>query len=49
MLLRESEYAGDFTYDRTIVLAEGARGGDPDGYRTEFINMVKSLSLLARK
>lgn len=49
MLLRDSEYAGDFTYEKTLALAEGAKGKDAQGYRTEFINMVKSFSLLARK
>lgn len=49
MLLRDSEYAGDFTYEKTLALAEGAKGKDARGYRSEFINMVKSFSLLARK
>lgn len=49
MLLRDSEYAGDFTYEKALALAEGAKGKDAQGYRAEFINMVKSFSLLARK
>lgn len=49
MLLRDSEYAGDFTYEDVVMLAGGARGRDARGYRGEFINMVKSFSLLARK
>lgn len=49
MLLRDSEYVGDFTYEEVLALAEGAKGKDAQGYRTEFINMVKSFSLLARK
>lgn len=49
MLLRDSEYAGDFTYENALALAEGAKGKDERGYRTEFIAMVKSFSLMARK
>lgn len=44
MLLRESEYVKNFTYDQVVSLAQGARGQDKEGYRIEFINMVKSFS-----
>jgi Ca-activated chloride channel family protein len=43
MLLRESEFANGYTYEQVISLAQGARGADPEGYRIEFINLVKSL------
>ena len=49
MLLRESEYVKDFTYDEVVQLAEGARGKDKEGYRIEFINMVKSFGMVASK
>ena len=49
MLLRESEYIKDFTYDQIVQLAEGSRGQDKEGYRIEFINMVKSFGLVASK
>lgn len=49
MLLRESEYVKDFTYDQVVQLAEGSRGNDREGYRIEFINMVKSFGLVASK
>lgn len=49
MLLRESEYKGEFTYNDVLKLAESAKGEDAEGYRAEFINMVKSSLLLARK
>ncbi|HEX5167998.1 MAG TPA: von Willebrand factor type A domain-containing protein [Cyclobacteriaceae bacterium] len=48
MLLRESEYIKDFSYDQVIQMAEGSRGKDKEGYRIEFINMVKSFSSVAR-
>lgn len=49
MLLRNSEYVSDFTYDKVLQLAEGARGVDKEGYRIEFINMVKTFSLVANR
>lgn len=49
MLLRESEYIKDFSYDDVASLAQGARGEDEEGYRIEFINMVKSFNLVAKK
>lgn len=47
MLLRESEYCKNFSYDKVIQLAEASRGRDKEGYRIEFINMVKSFGSLA--
>lgn len=49
MLLRDSKFKGDFTYDDVVQLAQSAKGKDPEGYRIEFINLVKSGMLLARK
>lgn len=48
MLLRESEYANDFSYEQVVALAEKAKGEDSEGYRSEFISMVKSFGLVAR-
>jgi Ca-activated chloride channel family protein len=48
MLLRESEYVKGFTYDQVIQMAQGARGDDKEGYRIEFINMVKSFGSVAK-
>jgi Ca-activated chloride channel family protein len=49
MLLRDSEYTKDFSYDQVVSLAESARGEDKQGYRVEFINMVKSFGMVAKK
>ncbi|WP_333818714.1 vWA domain-containing protein [Ohtaekwangia sp.] len=49
MLLRESEYIKSFTYDDVVQLAQGSRGEDKEGYRIEFINMVKSFGLIASR
>lgn len=40
MLLRESTYAGDSSFDDVLALAKGAMGKDNYGYRSEFIRLV---------
>jgi Ca-activated chloride channel family protein len=47
MLLTDSQYINDWDYDDAVSLAEGSRGSDPEGYRSEFINMVKTYGLVA--
>jgi len=49
MILRESEYVALFNIAQVIQLAQGSRGDDKRGYRLEFINLVKSQSVLAKK
>jgi Ca-activated chloride channel family protein len=49
MLLRESEYINGYTFDDAIILAESSRGKDENGYRIEFINMMKSMGVLASR
>ena len=49
MILRDSEFKGDLTIDDVLNIAQTARGEDAEGYRIEFINLVKSGRLLARK
>jgi Ca-activated chloride channel homolog len=49
MLLRESEYVQGYSFDKALQLAQSAKGLDKDGYRIEFINMVKSQGLLASR
>ena len=41
MLLRDSPHTGTLTLDDVVSLAEGSRGGDPRGYRGEFIRLVE--------
>jgi Ca-activated chloride channel family protein len=43
MLLRDSKFSKDLTYEVVLELAEGARGTDKEGYREEFIGMVKNV------
>jgi Ca-activated chloride channel family protein len=42
MLLRKSKHAGNSTLAAVAEMAEAAKGPDPQGYRTEFIELVKS-------
>jgi Ca-activated chloride channel family protein len=48
MILRDSDYRGDFTYEDVIALAKDSRGADKNGYRQEFIRLVKTCALLER-
>ena len=49
MLLRNSEFTNGYTFEDVIMLAESARGRDERGYRIEFINMMKSMGVLASR
>ena len=40
-LLRGGRYTGGYGCDEVIALARGARGGDPFGYRAEFVDLVR--------
>jgi Ca-activated chloride channel family protein len=40
MLLRGSEYVGDFTFEAVAEMAQGSISEDPHGYRTEFVALV---------
>lgn len=47
MLLTESPFINSWTYPEVTALAESARGQDREGYRSEFINLLKTYSLVA--
>jgi Ca-activated chloride channel family protein len=49
MVLRDSEFKGKSGMVQVLALAESARGKDKEGYRAEFIRMVHSCQLLAKK
>jgi Ca-activated chloride channel homolog len=50
MLLRESQYKQNATFQQVIELAGQAKGKDANGYRQEFISLVKAAgSLVAKK
>ena len=47
-LLRGSRYTGAFDYEQVIELAQGARGEDRFGYRSEFLQLVRLAQSAAR-
>jgi Ca-activated chloride channel homolog len=46
LLLRESEFKGASNYEQVIRLAQESLGADGEGYRQEFIGLVKTAKLL---
>ena len=49
MLLRSSPNAGTLTWPQVVSLARGARGDDPEGYRTDFIRLAEIASRLDQR
>ena len=41
MLLRNSEFRGDATWDTVLETASGSSERDPRGYRGEFLELVR--------
>ena len=48
MLLRNSEFKGEATYEQARKLAAGARGKDTEGYRAEMIRLMETVGLMGR-
>jgi Ca-activated chloride channel homolog len=46
LLLRNSNFKGSANYDQVINLAKNAFGKDSEGYRAEFLKLVKTAKLL---
>jgi Ca-activated chloride channel family protein len=49
MLLRNSEYKGSSNYEKILQTASNALGNDHEGYRKEFITLVKKAESLSGK
>jgi len=47
MVLRKSRFAGTSSYTSALELAGGLKGADEEGYRSQFISMVKQAMALA--
>jgi len=47
MVLRDSKFKGKANYEDIINLANAAKGKDEEGYRSEFVKLVKNASLLS--
>lgn len=48
MLLRQSEFVQESSFEQAIALAQGAKGVDKEGYRAEYIKLAKSAQLMAK-
>jgi len=48
MLLRDSEFVANLSWESRTDLAIGARGQDPCGDRDEFIRKIKTCRLLEK-
>jgi Ca-activated chloride channel family protein len=46
MILRNSEFRKDASMEQVIEMAKGARGEDEEGYRSEFLKLVKLADAL---
>lgn len=46
MLLRDSKHKGNASFDQVISLAQTSKGEDTEGYRSEFIKLVKTAQEL---
>jgi Ca-activated chloride channel family protein len=47
MLLRDSKYKADASYNQVLELARASTGNDPQGYRSEFIQLVETARTLS--
>jgi Ca-activated chloride channel family protein len=48
MLLRNSEFRQNTSYQQVISLAANAKGKDVNGYREEFIQLVQTASSIVK-
>ncbi len=49
MILRESKFLGNTNYDNVLESARAAKGEDKEGYRSEFIQLVKMCKSLPKR
>ena len=47
MLLRDSPHKGELTWEQVIELAEGSLGDDREGYRAQFVDLIRAAQALA--
>ena len=48
LLLRGSDFKGSANYEQVIELSKNAIGKDSEGYRAEFLKLVKTAKLLEK-
>jgi Ca-activated chloride channel family protein len=49
MMLRDSAYKGNATYDSVLAMAEDGLGSDRNGYRREFLQLVQRARQIRRR
>ncbi len=47
MLLRESEFKGNATFNHVIETAKTSKGEDVNGYRAEFVELAEACKKIA--
>lgn len=47
LMLRDSEYKGDLTWDKVMQWADTARDYDPNEYRKEFLTWIRAAQILS--
>jgi Ca-activated chloride channel family protein len=48
MLLRDSEFKGDLSFEKIQEIAKQAKGKDLQGYRSEFVKLIELAEMLAK-
>ena len=48
MLLRDSEFKGDLSFEKIQEIAKQAKGKDLQGYRSEFVKLIELAEVLAK-
>ncbi|WP_248282214.1 YfbK domain-containing protein [Mucilaginibacter robiniae] len=48
MMLRNSDYKQNASYNQAITIAKAAKGEDAEGYRAELVKLAESAKLLSR-
>jgi len=48
MLLRQSKFAGDLTWEKVLAMARASKGADVQGYRAEAIRMIEQAQIMSR-
>ena len=44
MLLKDSKFKGSSSYDMVKAIAKNSAGKDKEGYRSEFLRLVKAVA-----
>jgi Ca-activated chloride channel family protein len=48
MLLRNSEFKQQASFDKAFMMAKGSLGRDNEGYRTEFLQLIRRAARITK-